>query len=294
MSEAATALELAVRAVLSDRGCRPTKLTVLGAGLDHAAYVVDDHLVVRIGHTPAELVVREAELLRRVAAISPLPTPRPVWVEPAAGCLAYRMLPGQPLLHTRRTAARSSAVGTQLGRLLTVLHTRPADDWSDLIDVDDTALESWLAEATQNAAAARELLPRTCWPAVEAFLDAVPPPAAGQLAVCHNDLGSEHLLVDQDVVTGVLDWSDAARTDPARDLALIYRDLGPPALHAVLAAYRAGEDVPRLLDRVRFYARCGLLEDLVHGLRTGQHMYAAKSLAGLQWLFPPTRRSDGS
>ena len=34
-------------------------------------------------------------------------------------------------------------------------------------------------------------------------------------------------------VTGVLDWGDAAITDPAYDIGLLYRDLGPAALDAV-------------------------------------------------------------
>jgi hypothetical protein len=38
----------------------------------------------------------------------------------------------------------------------------------------------------------------------------------------------EHVLVDVEAnaVTGIIDWTDAAIADPARDLALIYRDFG--------------------------------------------------------------------
>ena len=39
--------------------------------------------------------------------------------------------------------------------------------------------------------------------------------------------------------------------------------------------------------RAVFYARCGLLEDLAYAGRTGLEAYRDKSLAALDWLFPP-------
>jgi aminoglycoside phosphotransferase (APT) family kinase protein len=102
------------------------------------------------------------------------------------------------------------------------------------------------------------------------------------LALAHNDLGIEHVLVDPETlqVTGVIDWADAAIADPARDNALLYRDLGPAALEA--CARGADEAV---LGRARFHARCGLLEDLAYGLEENRRPYVDKSLLALTWLF---------
>src|SRR5438876_1167930 len=78
--------------------------------------------------------------------------------------------------------------------------------------------------------------------AIGAFLAAPPPPGPGALVFSHNDLGIEHVLADPRTwaVTGVLDWGDAAITDPAYDIGLLYRDLGPAALDAVIGTYPAG------------------------------------------------------
>jgi aminoglycoside phosphotransferase (APT) family kinase protein len=107
----------------------------------------------------------------------------------------------------------------------------------------------------------------------------------------HNDLGIEHVLVDHPVgwtVTGVIDWSDAAITDPAADFGRVYRDLGPAALNAAIASYRTDErGAMALRKRAAFYARCGLLEDLAYGIETGRGKYVRKSLAAMAWLFPP-------
>ncbi len=89
-------------------------------------------------------------------------------------------------------------------------------------------------------------------------------------------------------MTGVIDWSDAAVVDPACDFGLLYRDLGSAALDAAIRSYRAGDrNAAGLHERAVFYARCSVLEDLAHGLETGRDQYVDKSIAAMDWLFPP-------
>lgn len=105
------------------------------------------------------------------------------------------------------------------------------------------------------------------------------------MAFCHNDLGAEHLLADQKtgIITGAIDWADAAVTDPARDLAMIYRDLGPRVFDRTLAQYGGGSTAPT--ERSAFYARCKLLEDLAYGSSTPAGRYAKAALACLAHTF---------
>ena len=271
-------------------------VTPLGAGLDNTAFDVDGELVARLSRDldPAErarLVRREARLLTVVAARSPLPTPVPVVTAAGDGCLVYRKLPGRPVLDLpadRRTGL-APALGAAVGGLLAALARIPPEEAAGLVDPDDTAPAAWLAEAGELAARLGDAVPARHRPAVQAFLDAEPPEPAPRLVLSHNDLGIEHVLVDPGTgrITGILDWTDAAVTDPARDLGLILRDLGPLALDAALSAYRPEpDDAARLRRRVAFLARCALLEDLAHGLATGQDAYVHKSLIGMCWLFP--------
>jgi aminoglycoside phosphotransferase (APT) family kinase protein len=106
------------------------------------------------------------------------------------------------------------------------------------------------------------------------------------LVFSHNDLGTEHVLVEPatGAITGI-DRSDAALTDPACDFGLEYRDLGPAALAAALAHYQPAE-LAGLRQRTTFYARCKLLEDMAYGSRAGLSVYTDKSLAALPWVFP--------
>jgi aminoglycoside phosphotransferase (APT) family kinase protein len=85
----------------------------------------------------------------------------------------------------------------------------------------------------------------------------------------HGDLGAEHVLVDGDRITGVIDWGDAAIGDPAVDHGRLMRDLGPIAGGG---------------DRARFYAVCTAIEDLAFGLEAGRDSYRVNALAALDEL----------
>jgi aminoglycoside phosphotransferase (APT) family kinase protein len=221
------------------------------------------------------------------------PRPRPVFTVPEQGCLAYRRVPGVPLLDlpAPRRAALAAPVATVLGGVLAALHAAPVDRLAGVVEPDPAPLAEWRDEAVELWPTVRDAVPAAHRPAVTAFLRAPLPPDGHRPVLCHNDLGIEHVLVDPaaGTVTGVIDWSDAAITDPAHDLGLLHRDLGPAALETALR--RCGADpatLARLRDRAVVHARCGLLADLAHGLETGDARYVDKSLAGLAWLFPPS------
>ncbi len=282
----------AVRAGL--RGAPISSVNLLGEGVDNLAYEVNGELVVRFSKESdptrrAELVNAEAKLLTAVAGISPLPVPRPLFTDPERGCWAYAKLPGVPFLDLplpQRLAYAPAAAAT-LGRFLTVLHAAPVEQMAQLVDSDEVPMAEWRDEAAMNYAAVISAIPANRREAVEAFLAAAPPDSDGTLVFSHNDLGIEHVLVATatGAITGVIDWSDAALTDPAYDFGLLCRDLGPAALATALAAYRTG-DTADLRERAAFYARCSLLEDLVYGSQTGLSAYTGKSVAALPWLFP--------
>jgi len=235
-------------------------LRALGAGVDHAAFLAGD-LVLRVGGDPA----REAGLLQVVAPRVPLPVPAPVFVDEDAGVLAYRLLPGRPLLGRSAVAGQPQT----LGRFLRALHDVDPDAVAGLAPTEDADPGEWLAELTGPA----ELL---------RVLHETVPERGGRRVLAHADLGAEHLLARNGVLTGVIDWTDAAVTDPAVDFARLLRDFGPAFLHDLREAY--GPDAPPV-DRIRFFARCAALEDLAYGRLPGQEAYAEAARRSLSWLF---------
>jgi aminoglycoside phosphotransferase (APT) family kinase protein len=277
-----------VRAVLADYlpGYRAESVRPAGAGLDNIAYQVNGELIVRFRRADPQRVDDEAGLLAVVAEVSPVPVPRPLIVDPARGVLAYRMLPGVPLIDVPRPGPPvGDDIAETLGALLAALHAVPVDRVDGLVPIDNDPLEQWLADVTGIWSRVAQHVPAAHRPAVEGWLAAAPPPTAADTVLSHMDLGIEHVLVDPATwtVSGVIDWGDAAVGDPAYDLGLILRDLGPGGLAAALRG-RGGGDAA-LRERAAFHARCGLIEDLAYGVETDRRVYAERSLAALDRLF---------
>jgi aminoglycoside phosphotransferase (APT) family kinase protein len=286
------------RAVVRSRlpSYRIDTIVKLGAGLENVAYEVNGDLIVRFSVAPdpegrAAAVQREAGVLEAVATVSPLAVPKPVFVAAELGCLAYHKVPGIPLLELPQLhrSGLAASVGAELGRFLSVLNGLPVARMRDLVGLDDQPFEGWLADAADLYRTVADAVPEAFHSAIGAFLRAPLPAEDHPLVFSHNDLGIEHVLVDPDTgaISGIIDWSDVAIVDPAFDIGLIYRDLGPQALAATVSGYHAGGDGADsdLLERATFYARCSVFEDLSYGLRFGWPAYAEKSLAALNWLF---------
>ena len=148
-------------------------------------------------------------------------------------------------------------------------------------------LLAWRQDAEHNYEQIAEQVPAAARRSVEDVLGCTPPAEPLATAFCHNDLGAEQVLVDAgaNAITGVIDWADAAIADPAYDLALIYRDLGPEVFDLTLAHYGDRLDDANG-ERAVFYARCSLLEDIAYGVCTpGAHRYAEVGLAHLARTF---------
>ncbi|GAA4046839.1 phosphotransferase family protein [Nonomuraea soli] len=250
-------------------------MKAIGEGWDNTVHELDGGLLARVGKRPdPEATRREVALLDALAPISPLPVPRVVDSDPARGLIVYHRLAGTPL--AEHPAADPRRLAETLGAFLSVLHT---------CRIEHPRFTPTMGEQLDAAAAQFEEVagrfPGRARVLVESFLTQPPPGEPEHEALCHNDLGDEHILLLGDEVTGVIDWTDALVADPARDFALLYRDLGPGFSALLAAAYTPDRD-PGWDARVAFYARCAIVGDIAYGLRTGERRYAEEGLALLE------------
>ncbi|MGW0193757.1 phosphotransferase family protein [Nonomuraea sp. NPDC003201] len=257
----------------------------LGQGLDNTVYEVNNELLVRRNKaaTPEENR-QEVARLAAVRELSPLPVPEVVFADDESGAIAYSKLPGEPL--NRHPAADPRLLAQPLAEFLSALHGASPDRMRDLAPVDTYPALTLLQDAELDYRDVESHVPEEQRHLVERFLREPPPDEAGELRFCHNDLGTEHLLADAatSTITGVIDWTDAAITDPAHDFARIFRDLGPEVFELTASHYAFSLD-EAARARVLFYARCALIEDLAYGLSTGPHHYAEAALTHLSWTF---------
>jgi aminoglycoside phosphotransferase (APT) family kinase protein len=272
-----------LRALARDR-----PITELGSGSDHQVVALGDDLVVKIRHGVEDeverLVSREIRVLELVGPISPIPVPEVVVADPAAGLIVLTRLEGTPLLD--EPCPEPGILTGQLADLLAALASVPERDVVTEVGTDLAPLGLYLAEAAAHLAGVQHLLSAARRELVESWLAAPLPPEPTRTSLCHNDLGAEHLLAGHDRrrLTGIIDWSDAAASDPARDLARIHRDLGPPVASKILRRVATLQDTGTW-ERIQFLARCALLEDLAFGQAAGRIRYRDAALQNLRRTF---------
>jgi aminoglycoside phosphotransferase (APT) family kinase protein len=251
--------EALARRLLVAAGHAPRTLRQLAEGWDRSVWVVDEELVA--GFPRKQLVVpmieREIELLPRIAPLVPVAIPDPVLVgEPSEEFpwpwYATRFLPGEEAALAVLDDAEREVVGVDLARFLRVLHGIELDVELP-VDVNRRADMAARADKIRESVASLEA--NGVWrapPALEALLEealSLPPPARLDCLV-HGDLHPRNFLVDGGRLTGVIDWIDLGRSDPAIDLSWVWSLVPPVSRERVLAAYGGLDEAGRIRGRV--------------------------------------------
>jgi aminoglycoside phosphotransferase (APT) family kinase protein len=231
---------------------------LLGAGWDNTVFVVGDERVFRF---PRREVVLpgfrlEIELLPELAPLLPIPIPVPEHIGHPSEAFPWpffgaRFLSGVELCDAPATSLETLAV--ELARFLRTLHSAQV-----MAALGERLPENWTKRAdmalrvpmiVDKLAALEELWPAP--PRVHAVLEearSLPPPEPR--AVCHGDLHFRHALVDDGQMSGVIDWIDLCRGDPALDLQLVWSALPPASRPAFFAEYGDVDDATLLRARV--------------------------------------------
>jgi aminoglycoside phosphotransferase (APT) family kinase protein len=178
-------------------------------------------------------------------ATAPVPTARILWHHPHA--LALAALPGQALGHLGNPSHASTAAWAAAGAAVRLLHNAPLPPGPGR-SVNDLAAR--LADAcdwlTANHILPPEVISRNRQLAETALRQWTP-------VFVHGDLQVDHVFVDGDEITGILDWSEASQGDALFDLATL--TLGyPDHLDDIIDGY--GTDVDRTLIRAWWSMRC--------------------------------------
>src|ERR1700735_5206216 len=181
---------------------------------------------------------RRTDVEVEAMAMAPIPTPEVLWRKPPV--LALAALPGTALGRLGEPSTASPAAWAAAGAAVRMLHDAPLPPWPDVSPVELAAeLDGeceWLVPSNVLPA---DLVTRNRQRAETALRPWTP-------VFTHGDLQIAHVFVDDDEITGVIDWSDACQGDALFDLASL--TLGHAGHRGdVLAGY--GSDVD--LDVIR-------------------------------------------
>jgi aminoglycoside phosphotransferase (APT) family kinase protein len=269
-------------------GLEVRSLRRLAEGWDNSVWVVDERYAFRFPRRAIAIpgVEREIAVLPRLAPLLPLPVPRPVFVSgpvedypwPFFGC---ELLAGIEVGDAALDDDARLEVALELARFLRTLHSVD-------LDVPLPLDFNGRADMPKRTALAREELAELerlgLWRApqrVTRLLDEaerLPPPEPPVLV--HGDLHFRHVLVEGSAPSGVIDWGDVCRSDPAIDLPLLWSFVPPEGRGAFLAAYGEVNEAQLLRARVLALQLCAVLAR--YGRLEGLEGVEREGLAGLE------------
>ncbi|MFF5497564.1 phosphotransferase family protein [Streptomyces aquilus] len=242
--------------------------------MDEVEVVVahSERATLRVGDVFLKVDADEARMDVEVQAMSlaPVPTPQVLWRKPPA--LAIAAVPGTALGRLGQSSTAPPATWAAVGAAVRKLHEAPLPPWDGRRRRGPGELAAEL-EGECELLVAHGILPADLVTRNRQVAEAALRPWTP--AFTHGDLQIDHVFVDGDEVTGIIDWSEAGPGDALFDLATL--TLGHREhLDDVIAGY--GTDVD--LDVIRAW-------------------WSLRSLLGVRWLvehgfdpFAPGREVD--
>ena len=207
----------------------------------------NDRVTLRVGDVFLKIDAdqRRTDVEVEAMAMAPVPTPEVLWRKPPA--LALAAVRGKALGRLAEPSAASPAAWAAAGAAIRQLHGAPLPPWRGK-GVDELASRlagecGWLVA---NDVLAVDVVTRNRRLAEAALRSWTP-------VFTHGDLHIEHVFVDGDEITGILDWSEASQGDALYDIATLTL-AHEEHLDDVLAGY--GTDVDRGLIRAWWSWRC--------------------------------------
>ena len=222
----------------------------------------------------AEVVLLDALATQVDAGALPFEVPRPAGFAhlPEGGRAAvHELVPGRPL--RLESLAPGPGLAAALGRALGALHQLPTAVVENAgRPVYDAAAYRQRRQAEVDEAAKTGKVPTGLLRRWESKLEDVRL-WRFQPTVVHGDLTASHVLVQDGLVSGILDWGDAMVADPADDLAWLLVAAPPDAVESILEAYllrRTELTDPFLTERALLAGELALARWLLYGVRSGQ------------------------
>jgi aminoglycoside phosphotransferase (APT) family kinase protein len=268
-------------------------LRLLSEGWDRAAWLVDEQWVFGFPRRAVAVpgIERELRFLPLLAPLLPLPVSTPVFRgRPAEGFpwpfFGSAFLPGREACDVPLDDAARIEVALDAARFLRRLHSCEVAEavGADDLPLDGNRRADMARRVPLARVALRELERLGLWRAtgaIERVLDeAERLPRSDDLVVAHGDLHFRHLLVERGRASGVIDWVDLCRADPAIDLQLCWSFVPPAGRGAFLEAY--GDVPPDRLLRARVVALSLCAALARYGHEEGMPTVEREALAGLE------------
>lgn len=261
-------------------------------GEDHDVIVLDEKLIFRFPRNKAykKTLATEIRLLRTLLRRSlPFAVPRYQYIAHDQSFGGYELIPGHKLTlaaFARLSPKEKTNFVREIASFLSALHRLPT---KTLFGSTETGWnlaryrERYFKERRKVVAGAisPQLLRR-----IDDFFETTyrSIAEAPAMAVIHYDLRDEHILVRERQISGIIDFGDSTRGDPAFDFTCLW-DFGDTTITEIYKRYRGPKD-DMFLCRSRIHYLRWVVDELFHAIRKSNKKLIAERIAVLESNLP--------
>lgn len=204
-------------------------IKVIGAGLDSVAYLVNDEYIFKKSKhkEAAENMKKEISVLRYLEGKLPLEIPRIEFYDADVNICGYKEIKGTiltPEMYSSMNNEEQKQLAKDIANFLIQLHALPLPEIDDLeLDViedyknDYEALKSMIYDKIPSQS--KEYLDK-----LFSRILTDEKITKYSVALCHNDLSCNHIIMRNKKVIGIIDFGDVAITDRDKDFVYLLED----------------------------------------------------------------------
>ena len=197
-------------------------IKVLGEGLDSVAYLVNkDYIFKKSKHQEArDNLKKEIQVLNYIKGKVTLQIPEIEYYSEKYSVCGYKEIKGTiltPKMYEQLSDAEKDNLAKDIASFLKELHSLPLPDINDLkLDV--------LEDYENDYKELKDKIYNKISEKVKEYLDSLFERVLNderitkyEVALCHNDLSCNHIVINNNKVVGIIDFGDVATTDRDKD-----------------------------------------------------------------------------
>lgn len=260
--------------------------------------IVNKKLVFRFAKAEkyAKILDKEVKILDLIRPRIGIEVPTPIYR--SHDCVVYPLLDGRPFLRETLLSLPSDVqlkTAEQLGKFLCGLHTAEISglDWKIPSTLAPVTRDEWLDIRQKVKEKVYPLLLKHQIRWAENLFDSVlsqPESFDYRPSLIHGDLAPYHILFDvnENKITGVIDFGVSGIGDPALDIGSLISSYGESFVSKMESTY---PNLDEYLPRARFYAQAIELEWVLLGIETGENFWFAAHLGRARDVSPVRERN---
>lgn len=204
-------------------------IEVLGEGLDSVAYIInDEYIFKRSKHREAAMnMKKEISVLRYLEGKLPILIPKIDYYDEENNICGYREIKGDiltPEIYLSMTDDEKEELARDIAEFLKCLHSLPLPEIDDLeLDV----VEDYKSDYETLKETIYDKIPRQSINYLDELFRRILSDeriTKYSVALCHNDLSCNHIVIRNNKVVGIIDFGDVAITDKDKDFVYLLED----------------------------------------------------------------------